>query len=62
MKITRREHFGIQRKMVSHMTTESWRNIPHVTYMYEPDVTELYKIYKKINEGRHEDNKSPSTP
>lgn len=57
MKITRREHFGIQRKMVSHMTTESWRNIPHVTYMYEPDVTELYKIYKKINEGRHEDNK-----
>lgn len=57
MKITRREHFGIQRKMVSHMTTESWRNIPHVTYMYEPDVTELYKVYKKINEGRHADNK-----
>lgn len=57
MKITRREHFGIQRKMVSHMTTESWRNIPHVTYMYEPDVTELYKVYKKINEGRLADNK-----
>ena len=57
MRIQRREHFGIQRKMVSHMTTESWRNIPHVTYNYEPDVTEFYKIYKKINEGREPSEK-----
>lgn len=39
------------------MTTESWRTIPHVTYMYEPDVTELYKLYKKINEGRTPETK-----
>ncbi len=57
MKITRREHFGIQRKMVSHMTTESWRNIPHVTYMYEPDVTALFEVYKKINATRQADEK-----
>lgn len=57
MKIRSREYFGIQRKMVSHMTTESWRKIPHVTYMYEPDVTALYKVYKSINEGRNSDNK-----
>lgn len=57
MRVKRREYFGIQRKMVSHMTTESWRKIPHVTYMYEPDVTELFKVYKKINEGREEDEK-----
>ncbi|MGN0444463.1 MAG: 2-oxo acid dehydrogenase subunit E2 [Acutalibacteraceae bacterium] len=57
MKIANREYFGIQRKMVSHMTTESWRRIPHVTYMYEPDVTELFKVYKKINDGREEDEK-----
>lgn len=57
MRVKRREYFGIQRKMVSHMTTESWRKIPHVTYMYEPDVTELFKVYKKINEGRKEDEK-----
>ena len=57
MRIQRREHFGIQRKMVSHMTTESWRNVPHVTYNYEPDVTEFYKVYKKINEGRDKEDK-----
>ncbi len=57
MKLKNREHFGIQRKMVSHMTTESWRNIPHVTYMYEPDVTELYEVFRKINKGRDKDSK-----
>lgn len=57
MRVKQREYFGIQRKMVSHMTTESWRKIPHVTYMYEPDVTELYKVYKKINEGRAPEDK-----
>ncbi len=57
MKITRREYFGIQRKIVSYMTSESWRTIPHTTYMYEPDATKLYQVYKKINEGRTADTK-----
>ena len=57
MRIQRREHFGIQRKMVSYMTTESWRNVPHVTYNYEPDVTAFYQVYKKINEGRAPEDK-----
>lgn len=57
MRIAKREHFGIQRKMVSYMTTESWRKIPHVTYMYEPDVTELFKVYKEINNERSNENK-----
>lgn len=57
MKIQRREHFGIQRKMVSYMTTESWRNVPHVTYSYEPDVTAFFDEYKKINEGREKEDK-----
>jgi len=43
--------------MVSHITTESWRKIPHVTYMYEPDVTSFFEEYKKINEGRDSDEK-----
>lgn len=30
------EYFGIQRKMVATITTESWRDIPHISYMYEP--------------------------
>lgn len=57
MRVQRREHFGIQRKMVSYMTSESWRNVPHVTYNYEPDVTKMYEIYKKINEGRSKEDK-----
>ena len=57
MRITKREHFGIQRKMVSHMTTESWRNVPHVTYMYEPDVTDFFAEYKKMNEKLDDESK-----
>ncbi len=57
MKIKNTEHFGIQRKIVSAMTTESWQNIPHVTYMYEPDVTAFYKEFKKLNLKREADEK-----
>lgn len=47
-------HFGIQRKMVSYMTTSSWQNVPHVTYVYEPDVTAFFDEFKKLNEsGAH---------
>ncbi len=49
MKTIKTEHFGIQRKIVANMTSESWRNIPHVSYMYEADVTELFALYKKMN-------------
>ncbi|MBR1810579.1 MAG: 2-oxo acid dehydrogenase subunit E2 [Clostridia bacterium] len=49
--------FGIQRKIVANMTSESWRNIPHVSYIYEPDVTEFIKAYKEFDaslpEGKH---------
>ena len=57
MKLSHREYFGIQRKMVSHMTTESWTKIPHVTYMYEPDVTEFFEEYKKLNSDKDAENK-----
>lgn len=49
MKITNTEHFGIQRKIVANMTSESWRDIPHVSYMYEADVDEFFKKYKTLN-------------
>lgn len=42
-------HFGMQRKIVSHMTSESWKSIPHVTYLYEPDVTEFMEAYRRLN-------------
>ena len=57
MTVTNTEYFGIQRKIVANMTTESWQNIPHVTYMYEPDVTAFFKEYKKLNRNRVGDEK-----
>ena len=51
MKKIKTTHFGIQRKIVANMTTESWANIPHVTYNYEPDVTEFMIEYKRLNQG-----------
>ena len=42
--------FGIQRKIVATMTTESWRHVPHVSFVYEPDVTEFLEAYKKYDE------------
>ncbi|MGN0555047.1 MAG: 2-oxo acid dehydrogenase subunit E2 [Candidatus Fimenecus sp.] len=52
MKKINTTHFGIQRKIVANMTSESWETIPHVTYMYEPDVTDFMKAYKKLNLNR----------
>lgn len=52
MKKTNEINFGIQRKIVSNMTAESWETIPHVTYMYEPDVTDFMHEYQKLNLNR----------
>lgn len=57
LKVTNTETFGIQRKMVAAITTQSWEKIPHVGYTYEPVVTEFFEEYKKLNENRSEDNK-----
>ena len=49
--------FDIQRKIVANMTSESWRHIPHVSYIYEPDVTDFLTNYKKfddsLKDGKH---------
>lgn len=50
-------HFGIQRKIVSNMTTESWQTIPHASYMYEADVTDFFNEYKKLNAAGTHKNK-----
>ena len=61
MKKTSTTHFGIQRKIVANMTAESWETIPHVTYNYEPDVTEFMIEYQRLNENcATEDKITPS--
>lgn len=57
MKQTGTKHFDIQRKIVANMTTESWANVPHVTYNYEPDVTEFMMAYKMLNTGCEKEKK-----
>ena len=42
------ERFGLQRKIVANMTTESWREIPHTAVIYEPDVTEFWAHWQKL--------------
>jgi pyruvate/2-oxoglutarate dehydrogenase complex dihydrolipoamide acyltransferase (E2) component len=39
MAKVKEEHFGIARKIVSNMTSESWETIPHATMTYDADVT-----------------------
>lgn len=57
MKKTGTEYFHIQRKIVANMTTESWQNVPHVTYQYEPDVTEFFRTYQSLNAGRYDEDR-----
>ncbi len=57
LNIIKTENFGLQRKIVANMTTESWQTIPHVAYNYEADVTELLIALKKINASRSIDKR-----
>lgn len=52
-----RQIFDIQRKIVAHMTTESWREIPHVAYVYEPDVTKFFAEFQSINKDGSREKK-----
>ncbi len=46
-------HFDLQRKIVSNMTSESWETIPHAGVVYEPDVTEFIARFKEMkNQGK----------
>ncbi|MCM1114478.1 MAG: 2-oxo acid dehydrogenase subunit E2 [Clostridium sp.] len=49
MALIKEEYFGIARKIVSNMTSESWESIPHATMTYDADVTELFAECKKLN-------------
>lgn len=49
MRVAGTEHFGIARKIVSNMTSESWETVPHACVTYEADVTKLFDVLKKIN-------------
>lgn len=57
MQLHHREHFGMARKIVSNMTTDSWRTIPHACATYRPEVTAFFEVLREINEGKNQAEK-----
>jgi len=51
--------FDVQRKVVSHITSSSWKNIPHVSYLYEPDITDFCTEFKNLAAERSQDATEP---
>jgi len=39
--------FDINRRVTAYATQDSWRQAPHATYLYEPDITDFYDFYLK---------------
>ncbi len=52
IRIRRSERFNLQRRVVAHMTSASWKSIPHVSYVYEPDITDFYSEFMKLVKQR----------
>lgn len=46
------ERFGLQRKIISTMTSDGWRHAPHASFLLELDVTPLTEFLKEVNTGR----------
>lgn len=57
MEIIKTEHFDLARKIVSHMTSESWRTIPHVCVTYEHEVSDFVNTLAEINAERSRNEK-----
>ncbi len=52
IKLKQSKRFDLQRKVVSHITTTSWQHIPHVSYIYEPDITDFYNEFKILSKEK----------
>ncbi len=42
------------------MVTTSWQSVPHVTFLYEPDITTFYHEYKELSRKRRNKGKEIS--
>jgi len=45
------EQFNILRKAIGYKTTESWTTVPHVTFIYEADATEILNEFSRLNKN-----------
>ncbi len=48
LTIQKSEIFDINRRVTAHATSTGWKDTPHATYLYEPDITEFYSHYQKM--------------
>lgn len=49
--------FDIRQKVIASTTSESWRNAPHVSYLYEADVTSFMEQFQELNHGKKKTEK-----
>ena len=59
IKISEIHPFDLQRKVVSEITSSSWKTVPHVSYLYEPDITDFYTEFKNIAAEHSQDTAQP---
>lgn len=52
VKVKKRIIFGTQRREVAHLTSASWKSMPHAAYIYEPDITEFYEEFMVLARER----------
>jgi pyruvate/2-oxoglutarate dehydrogenase complex dihydrolipoamide acyltransferase (E2) component len=51
--------FDLQRKVVAHMTSSSWKSVPLVAYNYEPDITDFIAAFKTLSERNLQSTADP---
>ncbi len=52
LTVSKEEHFGIARKIISNMTVESWTSTPHAGITFRPEATKFLDVVAELNEGK----------
>lgn len=47
LKIQKTEKFDINRRVIAHSTQKAWNEAPHVSYVYEPDLTDFFAYFQE---------------
>lgn len=53
VKIKKSESLDLYRRTIAYMTSSSWKNVPHVSYIYEPDITDFYNEFTNLTKKRN---------
>jgi pyruvate/2-oxoglutarate dehydrogenase complex dihydrolipoamide acyltransferase (E2) component len=52
IKIKETRPFELHQKVVAYKTSTAWQNIPHVSYLYEADISEFFGVYEGLRAQR----------